>query len=145
MHPSEIFASPARVSLCYLFHLADGLVLSLSVFVWCFCVFALLGLAVANRILPISLCSFRIHSFPNTTFWDSLACLALGPHRPSVSPVLCGPSHRSHLLQRDLSCLVFGFCVGFVVCGFLVRFCFFVLFLVPFASLHALALSLTGA
>ena len=70
--------------------MADGLVLSLSVFVWCFCVFALLGLAVADRILPISRCSFRIHSFPNITFWDSLACLALGPHRPSVSPVLCG-------------------------------------------------------
>ena len=52
--------------------------------------FALLGLSVAFRILPISLCSFRIHSFPDTTFWDSLAYLALGPHRPSVSPVLCG-------------------------------------------------------
>ena len=43
--------------------------------------------------------------------------------------------------------VVFGFCVGFVVCGFSgsVLLLVFVLFLVPFASLHALALSLTGA
>ena len=39
--------------------------------------------------------------------------------------------------------VVFGFCVGFVFCRFLVRFCFRLL--VPFAFLHALALSLTGA
>ena len=43
--------SPARVSLYYSFHMADGFVLSLSVF-GCFCVVALLGLAVADRICP---------------------------------------------------------------------------------------------
>ena len=56
----------------------------------CFWVFALLGLAVAYRNLPISRGSFRVRSSPDISIWDSLACLALGPHRPLVSPVLCG-------------------------------------------------------
>ena len=114
--------SPARVSLCFSSHLADGLVLSLSVF-GCFRVFALLGLAVADRILPISRGSFRVRSSPDISFRDSLACLALGPHRPFVSPVLCG------LRLTRLTCLTCskGICR---VCGVLVLFgvwclCFF--------------------
>ena len=66
------------------------------------------------------------------------------------------PSHLSHLQQRVLrGCGVSGFfvwfCVGFV-CGLVVLFLLFCLFsvsfgvvLFPFAPLHALALSLTGA
>ena len=92
--------------------------------------------------LPISRGSFRVRSSPDISIWDSLACLALGPHRPSrfTCPVrtTSHSSHMSHLLQRDLSwlwCSGFGFCVwclfGLCVCLpvfgclFLVSLCFF--------------------
>ena len=151
MHPSEIFALVRRVFhyvICFtwLMGLSCLCRFLFGVFVFLLC----LVWRSLTGILPISLCSFRIHSFPNITLWDSLACLALGPHRPSVSPVLCGLSPVSQVSPAAQGFVVFvvvGFCVGFVVCGFLVRFLLsvFVLFLVPFASLHALALSLTGA
>ena len=53
----------------------------------------------------------------------------------------------SHLRQRALAFVVFWFFGLWVfgVCVVFVLFSVFVLFLVPFASLHALALSLTGA
>ena len=51
----------------------------------------------------------------------------------------------SHLLQRDLAFVVFWFFVcGLGVCVVFVLFSVFC-FLFPFASWHALALSLTGA
>ena len=89
----------------------------------------------------------RIHSFPNTTFWDSLACLSLGPHGPSISPVLCGPS-LTHLTGLTCCKEVCRFWGVWFLCGCffgaLVRLAFWFVF-VPFTSLHALALSLTGA
>ena len=91
------------------------------------------------------------------------SCVALGPHRSVFTcPVRTWshPSHLSHLQQRVLCgcgvsvffCFVW-FCVGFVcVCvfgcfvfAFLLVFGFFCVVLLPFAPLHALALSLTGA
>ena len=84
-------------------------------------------------------------------FWDSLACLALGPHRPSVSPVLCG-LRLTRLTGLTCCKGICRVCGVWFLCGFCclwfsgsVLLSVFVLFLVPFASLHALALSLTGA
>ena len=96
-----------------------------------------------------------VSGWQHISIWDSLACLALGPHRPScfTCPVrtTSHPSHMSHLLQRDLSCL---WCSGFFGVWCLWFFglfawglfgLFLVLFLVSLCFLHALALSLTGA
>ena len=120
----------------------------------CFWVFALLGLAVAYRICPSVEVVLRVRSSPDISIWDSLACLAPGPHRPFVSAVLCGlrlTRHMSHLLQRDLSFVVFWLFFGVWCLLFFWFVClgvfglFLVSFLVSFCFLHALALSLTGA
>ena len=148
MHPSEIFALVRRVFhyvICFTWLMGLS---CLCRFFLCFCLFALLGLSVAFRILPISLCSFRIYSFPDTTFGDSLACLALGPHRPSVSPVLCGLrlTRLTGLTCCKGICCVCGvwfLCVFCFVCGFLVRFCFRFLFCFLFPCLLACLSSFT--
>ena len=90
----------------------------------CFRVFALLRLAVADQILPISRGSFRVRSSSDISFRDSSACLALEPHRPFVSPVLCG------LRLTRLTCLTCRKgCVVFVVFWFLFGFwCLWFLF-----------------
>ena len=108
-----------------------------------FWVVALPGLRSLTEFVPISRGSFRVRSSPDISIWDSLACLALGPHRPSrfTCPVrtTSHSSHMSHLLQRDLSqlwCSGVGFCVCFFLfglcvclpvfgCLFLVSLCFF--------------------
>ena len=136
-------SSPARVSLVFLSHLTDGLVLSLC-FVW-----VLFGLLLClvwrslTEFVPISRGSFRVRSSPDISIWDNLACLAQGRIDPSrfTCPVrtTSHSSHMSHRLQRDLSRLwcsgvgfLFGFCLfGLCVCLpvfgclFLVSLCFF--------------------
>ena len=88
------------------------------------------------------------------------SCFALGPHR-SVFHLSCAdlvsPVSPVSLAAKGLVwlwcfwCFGVWFCVGFV-CGLVVLFLLFCLFsvsfgvvLFPFAPLHALALSLTGA
>ena len=62
---------------------------------------------------------FRVRSSPDISFRDSLACLALGPYRPVVSPVLCG---------LRLTCLTYLTCSKGICrfCGVLVLFWCFV-------------------
>ena len=98
--------------------------LSLHLLFGCFWVFALLGLAVADRFCPSVEVVFESVA-PLTSIWDSLACLALGPYGPFVSPVLCG------LRLTRLTCLT---CCKEIcrVCG--VLFFFFPLLLARLSS-----------
>ena len=119
--------SPALVSLIFRF----TWLMDWFVFV-CVLVCALLGLAVAERILPISRGSFRIHGMAPIIFSPlGHPCVALGPHRSVFTcPVRTWshPSHLSHLQQRVLcGCGVSGFLFCLVLCGFCVcvwLFCF---------------------
>ena len=123
--------SPARVSLRCSFHLADGLVLSLSVvwFLLCLVWLSLTGFCPSVAVVFESIAPLTSRA------GDIVACLALGPHRPFFSPVLCG------LRLTRLTCLTcskgicrfcgFGvfawFCGGFV-CGLVFLFGLFACF-----------------
>ena len=85
VHPSEIFALVRRVShyvirFTWLMGLFCLLLFGAFVFLLCLVWRSLTGFCPSVGVVFESIVSL----------WDSLACLALGPHRPSVSPVLCG-------------------------------------------------------
>ena len=147
---------PALVSLLSLsFHLADGLIFCLWFLVCLFLWFILLCLVWSltgssssvddsfRSIAPLPFSLLGHHSLP----WSSLV-----PHRP-VFHISSHPFHLFHSLQRALLgcgvsgvfCFVLLFCLVFSVGLFVCLPVFGFLFLFPFASLHALALSLTGA
>ena len=96
--------SPARVSLRFSFHLADGLVLVRWWFLVCLvclflvclvCLFLLLvlflfaGCLVDDRILPISRNSIRTHSLP-CSFVGSLSLPRASSSLTNFQPIQCG-------------------------------------------------------
>ena len=149
--------SPALVSLLSRsFHLADGLICFVVFGLFCFVVcFALVGLPWSvTGSCPSAAIVFESIAPLTSSIVGHLTCLAYVPHRPvfhlscvdSVSPV-----SPVSLAAKGFAWLWCFWCFWFVLFVFFGLVCLFaclfsvVCFLIPFASLHALALSLTGA
>ena len=156
--------SPARVSLRFSFHLADGLVLvrwwffGLYGFVCfgCWCCFCLRFALVVDRILPISRNSIRIHSLLPCSFVGSLSLPRTSSSLTNFLPIQCGfrltrftcfTCSKGILLGCGVFVVVFLLWFVWFACLFFFCLCSvsFCVVLFPFAPLHALALSLTGA